>query len=371
MFLVRIIGIDRTARIACFAAGIVRRTAAAIALAALFTLIGGTASRADGSLTIYFVDTEGGAATLIVSPAGESTLIDCGNPGDRDAGRIARAAKNAGIAQIDNLVITHWHNDHYGGAAALAKLLPIKRCFDRGIPTELADDPNYPTLIAAYKAVSHGQSKQLNPGDLLPLTPGKGTELQVRCLCARGETVPDRPGAPKNGFANVTGPMPEDTSDNARSLGFLLTYGGFRLLDLGDLTWNIEHKLVAPTDKIGLVDVYLSTHHGLDISNNPAVIKTVRPTVAIFNNGPHKGGATALTTTLRETSSVQAVYQLHRNLDVKTEMNAPDAYIANSADTPECKGEFIKIVVATNGSSFAVQVGPSGTLTRYQTRLSP
>src|SRR5207237_2776708 len=119
------------------------------------------------------------------------------------------------------------------------------------------------------------------------------------CLCGAGEVIPDKPGAPLNPVAKEHRPQPDDPSDNARSLGFLLTYGDFRFLDLGDLTWNIEYKLVHPSDKIGLVDVYQSTHHGLDISNNPVVLKTVQPRVAVFNNGPRNGGHASVIGNLR------------------------------------------------------------------------
>ena len=153
--------------------------------------------------------------------------------------------------------------------------------------------------------------------------------------------------------------------DNARSLGLLLTFGNFRFLNLGDLTWNIEYKLVAPTDKIGLIDVYQSTHHGLDISNNPVLINTVRPYVAIFNNGPHKGGAPALTATLRDIGCLQAIFQIHRNLDAKPEENAPADLIANSAPEAVRKGESIKLSVAPDGNSYTVQVGSRGKPLRF------
>src|SRR5438552_2080896 len=83
-------------------------------------------------LDIYFVDTEGGAATLIVTPAGESILIDCGDTvaGGRDADRIFRTAtKTAGLKAIDHFIVTHWHSDHYGGTGRLAKLMPLKKFY--------------------------------------------------------------------------------------------------------------------------------------------------------------------------------------------------------------------------------------------------
>jgi beta-lactamase superfamily II metal-dependent hydrolase len=261
-------------------------------------------------LQIYFVDTEGGAATLILTPAGESVLIDCGNPGARDGDRIAKAAADAGIKAIDHLLITHWHTDHYGGVARLSQRLPIHHFYDRGIPDKLAEDPqNFALLIQAYRQATGGKSATLHAGDEVPLKQAPGAPaFRLLCLCASGEVLPDKPGAAENPAARAHKPQPPDPSDNAKSLGFLLSYGGFRFLDLGDLTWNVEYKLVHPTDKIGPVDVYQSTHHGLEISNNPVIIQTVQPRVAIFNNGPRKGGHPSVLATLRRLPGLQAIY---------------------------------------------------------------
>jgi competence protein ComEC len=319
-------------------------------------------------LDIYFVDTEGGAATLIVTPAGESVLIDCGNPGARDAERIYQAAKKAGLKRIDHLVITHWHTDHYGGVARLSKLIPIIHYYDHGIPEKLAEDPmNFPLLIQAYRTASGSKSKTLKPGDAIRLGHKTGTPaLRLACLCGNTETIADKPGAADNPIAREHKPMPADPTDNARSLGFLLTFGDFHFLDLGDLTWNIEYKLVHPTDKIGPVDVYQVTHHGLEISNNPVLLKTVRPRVAIFNNGARKGGHPDVTTTLRRISDVQAIYQMHRNVTVGAQENADPEFIANSEE--KCQGESIKLNVAADSKSYTVTVGSQGKPRRYETR---
>ncbi len=347
-----------------------RTTQKALLIAGIFTLMTVGAQAQKRGLELYFVDTEGGAATLIVTPQRESILIDNGNPGSRDAGRIASAAKIAGLKQIDHLIITHWHLDHYGGTEALAKLIPIKHFYDRGIPdADKSDDPqNFSTLIAAYKAASHNHSNRLSPGDLVPLVQANKMALpiQLKCLCARTQvlaksTLTDYP-ADKN-------PMPIDEGDNAKSLGFMLSFGKFRFIDLGDLTWNIEYKLSSPASFPGVVDVYQSTHHGLNISNNPVLVNKLKPVVAIYNNGPHKGGNPVLTKTLRLLPSVKAIFQLHKNLNPGENVNAPDENIANIEETESCKGEYVHLHVVPDGLSYTVQVGATGKKQSFRTRL--
>lgn len=321
-------------------------------------------------LDIYFIDTEGGAATLLVSPAGESVLIDCGNPGARDADRIHRTAREAGLKAIDHLIITHWHTDHYGSVARLSQLIPIRHYYDHGIPAKLDEDPkNFPLLIQAYKQASQGKSTTLKAGDEVPLKQVEGgPPLRILCLCGSGEVIPDKPAAPENPIAREHVPQPADATDNARSLGFLIGYGDFRFLDLGDLTWNIEVKLVAPSDKIGLVDVYQSTHHGLDISNNPVVLKTVQPRVAIFNNGPRKGGHASVIGTLRRLPETPVIYQMHRNLLASTQENTDPEFIANHEDEKNCRGEGIKLSVAPDSKSYTVSVAGKDNPRRFETR---
>jgi beta-lactamase superfamily II metal-dependent hydrolase len=319
-------------------------------------------------LDIHFIDTEGGAATLIVTPAGESVLIDCGNPGGRDAERIHKVAQAAGLKAIDHLVITHWHSDHYGGVARLSQLLPIRRFYDHGIPEELAEDrKGFELLIQAYKKATEGKSKTLKPGDVIALKQVDGSPaVRLFCLCSAGEVIPDKADAPANPIAKEHKPQAEDKSDNARSLGFLLSFGAFRFLDLGDLTWNIEYKLVHPSDKIGPVDVYQVTHHGLDISSNPVLVKTVKPRVAIFGNGARKGAQAGIMGTLRRLPEVPAIYQLHRNVQVAAQENTDPEFIANAEE--KCQGESIHLSVAPDAQSYTVTVGSKGKPRKYQTR---
>ncbi len=339
-----------------------------ILLCAIVCALGGRAYGQGRTLDIYFIDTEGGAATLIVTPANESILIDTGNPGTRDANRIAKVAKEAAhLTAIDHLVTTHWHLDHYGGVEELNKILPIRHFYDRGIPAQTLDDPeHFPALIAAYREASKSASKTVRAGDILLSRNINGRALTLKCLVASGKTVPDSPAAKANPFAQGEKPMAVDTSDNAQSLGVVLQYGAFRFLDMGDLTWNVEYKLVSPTDKIGLIDVYQATHHGLDISNNPALINTIQPRVAVFNNGPHKGGHPSVVATLRKIPGIKAIYQQHRNLDSKPDENAPAEYIANEKE--ECEAEYIHISVALDSKTYCVAIGSGGAQKLYQTR---
>jgi competence protein ComEC len=319
-------------------------------------------------LDIHFVDTEGGAATLIVTPAGESVLIDCGNPGKRDAERIAAAAKKAGLKAIDHLIITHWHSDHYGGAEPLGKLIPIRNFYDRGIPEKLSDDPKgFPLLIAAYKKANGGKSTTLKAGDEIKLKQADGAPaVKLLCVCASGEVIGERKEAKANPFAKEHKKKADDPSDNAKSVGVLLSFGSWRFLALGDLTHNVEYKLVSPTNRIGEVDVYQVTHHGLDISNNPVLIKSVNPRIAVCNNGPRKGGAVSVIATLRRLPEIEGVYQLHRNLGASDSENADADRIANDVREKR-SGESIVLSVAPDAKSYTVKVGKGKTFT-HKTR---
>src|SRR5712692_4391451 len=218
-------------------------------------------------LAISVIDVEGGQATLVVSPSGESMLVDTGYPGfgGRDADRIAAAAKQAGLSRIDYLVVTHYHNDHVGGVPALAERLPIRTFVDHGPSVEHGAEPD--ALMAAYLDVrARGRHLQVKPGDRVPI---RG--LNVRVVSAAGNVL-SRPlpgaGAP-NPLCRDFVAKAEDPTENARSVGLVIEYGRFRMLDLGDLTWNKERDLVCPANRVGIVDVYLTTHHGLPISGAP------------------------------------------------------------------------------------------------------
>src|SRR5437867_1728065 len=284
------------------------RKAIVVAAVAALAAIAGIAGAADHpGLDIYWIDVEGGAATLIVTPAGESVLVDTGWPLPRDADRIEQAAREAGVSRIDHLVTTHWHGDHVGGLAAVAQRLPVGHYYDHGFPATNASD--IPALLkGAYIEATHGASTVLHAGDEIRLKQAPGAPpVRLRVVAADGIVLGEAPGSAQTRACTARPahpPIPDDTSDNYRSLGLRLSFGGFDFLDLGDLTWNVEHKLVCPKNLLGVVDVYQVTHHGADNSNNPALVAAVAPTVAVIDNGPRKGATAAAYRWLRNTPSV-------------------------------------------------------------------
>lgn len=317
---------------------------------------------------IYFIDVEGGAATLIVTPEGESVLIDSGYPDNhgRDRDRIISVARDVvGLTKIDHSVVSHWHLDHYGNHASVAAAFGIGTFWDRGIPDSLQEDKSFENRIAAYRAASQNASKALNVGDRLPLKSGK-TKLTASVLTS-GRNVAANIGGP-NPFADRHKDREEDPTDNAASLSVLFDFGGFRFLCCGDLTWNIEGRLMTPNNPIGTVDMFMVTHHGLPTSNNPALVLAVDPTVTVMCNGPTKGGAPETLKTLREIKSLKDMFQLHTNVKLDAELQAPAEFIANSGTTETCKGQWVKASISPDGSSYTVQVGPEGERHRYLTR---
>lgn len=310
-----------------------------------------TTPPAPAGLEIYFVDTEGGAATLIVTPAGESVLIDSGNPGERDAGRIAEAARLAGVTEISHYITTHWHSDHVGGIGTLAATLPVRQVYGHQVPDPLPGDVNA-DLMAAWKALS-AEPHVLAAGNTIELKGKRGTPTpKIRVLAADALVAGEKPGAPHTTTcADGHEARPEDTSDNARSLALHLTFGTFDLFAGGDLTWNIEHKLACPRRVAPKVDVFLVNHHGADSSNHPALLAALQPEVAIVNNGPRKGGEPRTIAQLQKQVGDVGLFQLHRNVRPGA-VNAESARIAN--DQEACKGVPLRLRVDPGGGRYVV-----------------
>jgi hypothetical protein len=311
-------------------------------------------------LDIYWIDVEGGAATLVVTPRGETVLIDTGNPGFRDADRIVKVLTGpAKSRRVDHLVITHYHGDHYGGAATLATLVPIGTVYDNGRFEGMPDDPG-----KAYFTFKCEERKVVQPGMALTLqSPENGSPLKFTFLGCRKQFIEAPEGAKPNAALCAEAREKErDGSDNANSVVMRLDFGPFRFFDAGDLTWNQETRLVCPVNLVGEVDVYQVTHHGLDSSNNPLVLKSLLPRVAVMNNGVTKGCLPEVVETLRNTPSLEAIYQVHKNLRPDGAVNnVQDEYIANRE--AECKANPIHLSVSPDGKNYTVTI-PANTHTR-------
>ena len=297
-------------------------------------------------LEIFFIDVEGGQSTLIVSPSGQSLLVDAGWRGfnGRDAGRIVQAAKTAGVKQINYLLITHYHRDHVGGVPELANRMKILNFVDHGPNTE--DSKVTKEDYADYiQAVQKGEHAVLKPGDTVPIK-----DLNVEVMTAAGEVLktPLSHAGQPNEFCAASPARQDDATENARSLGVLVTFGSFRFLDLGDLTWNKELALMCPNNAIGSVDVYLTSHHGLNQSGSPALVKAVHPRVAIMNNGARKGGSPDAWQIVKDSPGLEDLWQLHYAMEGGKEHNVPDSFIANVDE--HCQGSYLKLTAESNGS---------------------
>ena len=297
-------------------------------------------------LQIYFVDVEGGQATLIVSPAGQSLLIDTGWSGfdGRDSARILAAAKAAGVKQLDYVLITHYHRDHVGGVVQLADLIKIGTFLDHG--PNLEDSNITREDYAAYEKI-------LPRAKHLVLSPGAGLAMSavtIRVLTSAGRHITDPlPGAGEfnpNCLSEIA--PPDDPTENAQSLGVLLTFGKFRMTDLGDLTKKKELELVCPNNRVGKVDLYVVTHHGFDSSNAKAIVWAQHPRAAIMNNGPHKGGAPEAWQIVHDSPGLQDLWQLHYAVDAGQDHNVSEQFIANMDEKSD--GNYIKVVADVNGS---------------------
>ena len=288
------------------------------------------------TLDIYVADTEGGKAALFVSPTGQTLLIDSGNPGERDRTRIIAMIGDAGVKQIDYLISTHYHVDHIGGLQELSKRIPIGTYIDHGPNTE----PRSRSRISRpATSSSAAPSKHLvaKPGDRIPIT-----GLDWRIVTSAGQVL--KTPLPGGGRPNPAcasfekRPDPATPDDNAASVGSVVTFGQFRLIDLGDLLWNKEGELMCPNNPIGTVDLFMVTHHGLAQSNADPLVLGVRPRVAVMQNGTRKGGAIPVFETLRKSPGFEDVWQLHWSYNAGIEHNAPGVFIANVDDAATIAG---------------------------------
>jgi beta-lactamase superfamily II metal-dependent hydrolase len=288
------------------------------------------------TLEIYFIDTEGGQSTLYVGPTGESLLVDTGNAGERDLGRIVETLTAAGVRQIDHLWSTHYHGDHVGSLLALAKQVPIARFYDHGTPHP-GDRIVSAAFLASYEGLSRGKRTIVKPGDKVRMA---GLDVTAVASANRFIRANLRGGGDPNAACADARPQDESSyvdPDNGESAGFVLSYGRFRTINLGDLTWNGELDLMCPTNRLGRVDVYLTSHHGLEKSGSAALVHALQPRVAVMNNGTRKGGAPGAFRVLHASPGLEDLWQLHWAYNSGLE-NAPAIFVANVDDNATVAG---------------------------------
>jgi competence protein ComEC len=279
-------------------------------------------------LRVYLIDVEGGQATLFVTPAGQSLLIDTGWPDNngRDADRIVAAAKKAGISKIDYVLFTHYHTDHVGGAPQLAARIPIGTFIDHGPNYETSDKPTVEGYEAYQKLLATGKYKHIVPklGDVLPIQ-----GMKVLVITSNGNLIDHSlSGGEQNPYCKVSETRPTDKTENSHSLGVLITFGKTRILDLGDLTWDKEMQLMCPVNRLGHVPILIVSHHGWYQSSSPALVDAIHPQVAFMDNGATKGGSKPTLETFKKVPGLEALWQLHYSEEGGLD-NTNEKYIAN------------------------------------------
>lgn len=334
------------------------------------------------TLDIYWIDVEGGAATLTVSPSGESMLVDTGyETNDRDAKRIAAAAKAAGLTRIDHLVISHYHGDHVGGLAALSRMIPIGRFYGPGDKIE----PQNQKWFDSFRTAAADKRTIVKPGDRIPL---QGVQTTVVTSDTQLLETPLEGGGPNALCANAEQKATAGF-ENERMVGLMLTYGRFKFLNLIDLDWATEMKLACPVNKLGKVTLYQTDRHGSwDGAGAPAFLGAISPQVIVFNNGPRKGlgqmDTNAKTITPEGTRvapyerngyaraaklpGIEGIWQGHLSLlDKDPSHNTAPDMIANLEETADCQGHWIKASVQPDGR-FTITNGRNGYSRGYTAR---
>jgi beta-lactamase superfamily II metal-dependent hydrolase len=306
------------------------------------------------TLDIYFIDTEGGQATLFVTPAGETLLFDTGTGGDnnRDADRITAIIKQVAVEQqLDHVIVSHYHGDHAGNAAELSRRFPIKHFWDHG-GWVVEGQPNRRAAFDTYMSIRNTANVTVpKPGMKIPMA-----GLDVTVISSAGDTITSPlAGMPGAGASNplcrdFVPRLQDATPENAFTLGAMIKYGSFRMLDLSDLVWNAEKDLVCPRNLLGTVDVYHTSRHGTDFAGSPALVHAVRPRIAIMNNGAMKGGSKGTFDIVRSSPGFEDFWQLHYSEAVSKEINSPDSFIPTVESTPGHKGHYLKLSARMDGS---------------------
>jgi competence protein ComEC len=326
-----------------------------IAVVFLLTVSALSAAR---TLDMYVIDVEGGKSLLLVSPSGESMLLDAGVPGamnnGRDANRIVEACQAAGVKKIDYMVVTHYDGDHVGGVPALAERIPIVTFVDHGENMQ-KNESSIKNVAAYMELAAKGKHIVVKPGDTIPIkgfqafvamAAGKAIEQPLK---GAGQPTPACDTTPRKTWtANARGVVfNHDTNENSMSIGLLVTYGKFRMYDPADLEWNKDRELMCPVNRVGTVDIYMVANHGTDDANSPVMVHSLRPRVAIVDNGDRKGASAAVFQTVESSPGLEDYWQMHYLIAGGEKSNTKPDYIANIEGSPD--GKWIKVSAGRDG----------------------
>jgi beta-lactamase superfamily II metal-dependent hydrolase len=343
------------------------RSLCSLSFATLVAATLASQGRSSKTLDIYLVDVEGGNATLFVAPSGESMLIDTGNGGQaatRDADRIMAAVNDAGLKQLDHLVTTHYHGDHVGAMAELAGRVSIRSFIDHG--ANVQPNANVDAFLQKVYPELYGKARHVvvKPGDRIALA-----GVDVRVVTSGGQVLSSPlPGAGgSNPYCAAFKPQAPDASENAQSVGTHVTYGRFRAVHLGDLTWNKEFDLMCPVNRLGTVELFVVSHHGQPVSNAEVLVHAIEPRVAVMNNGTRKGGQPDAMRVLHSAPRLEDLWQIHFSLLSGQEYTVPGLFIANLTDdqpatmpiaalAPPAPGPGAAPPPAHNGPAFWIKV---------------
>ncbi len=318
-----------------------------------------------GTLDIYWIDVEGGAATLIVTPQGQSVLMDAGWAGfnDRDASRIEHVVKNeAGLTRIDYFLVSHFHADHAGGLAALAGRVDIGTFVDHGEVVENTADIR--ALFNQYVAVAGTRRRTVKPDERLALN---GVELVIVAAHSQFLTTP-LAGAAPNPLCAQFQAQPEDRTENGKSLGFHLRIGRFEFLNLGDLSWNFQQQLACPVNRLGNIDLYQVPHHGTRDDVLPQLMWAMAPAVAVMSNGPTKGAGPVAVEAVLRSPGLEDLWALHRAVNNDSAHNATEMLTGNLGPTNGCEGAWIRARLAADGLSYTLTNSRNGHAKTYRVR---
>lgn len=331
---------------------------------ALMCMVAAPARAAD-TLDIHLIDVEGGKSVLMVTPAGESIVYDVGSPGrgDRDVNRIIEALQGAGIKQIDYLVISHYDGDHVGDVPLLVSKFPVKRIVDHGPAT--ATNKGIPQRYETYAAVRNKLNPLVGqPGDKLPI---RGIDVTVVTSATKLLQKPLPGGGAPNPVCAAAKQEPEiaeDLEDNM-SMGLLIQFGRFRMLDLADLEAYYHYKLMCPNNPIGPLDVYNVSVHGQEKGMSDVLDHALGARVALMGNGPRKGGSLKALKMLKSAPGLQDIWMSHYSVDNTKADHPSEDFIANLE--VDCKWKTITLSARSDGS-FTVTNNRNGFSKSYPAR---